>query len=72
MENDDDLALETLLAIRAEIAPDLDEELLRRCYDIQKRHQFARDRSHSTQGMDRLIEERVNVLVASSSEKGAS
>ena len=72
MENNDGLALETLLAIRAEIAPDLDEELLRRCYDIQKSHQYARDRYHSTQAMDRLIDERVNALVESSSEEGAS
>lgn len=62
MENSDDLALETLLAIRSEIAPDLDEDLLRRCYEIQKKHQFARERSHSAQAMDRLIEERVNAL----------
>jgi len=72
MENSDDLALETLLAIRSEIAPDLDEDLLRRCYEIQKKHQFARERSHSAQAMDRLIEERVNSLVATSGEGGAS
>ena len=72
MENSDDLALETLLAIRAEIAPDLDEELLRRCYEIQKKHQFSRDRLPSSQAMDRLIEERLNTLVASSNEKGVS
>lgn len=72
MENNDDLALEALLAIRAEIAPDLDEELLRKCYDIQKKHQYARDRSHTARAMDRLIDERVNALVESSSEEGAS
>ena len=72
MENSDDLSLETLLAIRAEIAPDLDEELLRRCYEIQKKHQFYSDRSHSTQAMERLIEEHLNTLVAAGSEKGAS
>jgi hypothetical protein len=66
MENSDDLALETLLSVRLEIAPDLDEELLRRCYEIQKKHQFSRERSHSAQAMDRLIEDRVNALVAAS------
>jgi len=71
MENSDDLALETLLAIRAEIAPTLDENLLRRCYDIQKKHQFSSDRSQSAQAMDRLIDECVNFLVASSTGKGA-
>lgn len=66
MENSDDLALETLLSVRLEIAPDLDEELLRRCYEIQKKHQFSRERSHSAQAMDRLIEDRVNALVVAS------
>lgn len=72
MENSDDLALETLLAVRLEIAPDLDEDLLRRCYEIQKKHQFARERSHSAQAMDRLVEERVNALVAASGKAGVS
>ncbi len=72
MENSDDLALETLLAVRLEIAPDLDEDLLRRCYEIQKKHQFARERSHSAQAMDRLIEDRVNALVATSGKEGVS
>lgn len=72
MENSDDLALETLLAVRLEIAPDLDEDLLRRCYEIQTKHQFARERSHSAQAMDRLIEDRVNVLIATSGEEGVS
>ena len=72
MENSDDLALETLLAVRLEIAPDLDEDLLRRCYEIQRKHQFARERSHSAQAMERLIEDRVNALVATSGEEGVS
>ncbi|MGZ3388758.1 MAG: DNA modification system-associated small protein [Isosphaeraceae bacterium] len=62
-ESSDDLALETLLAVRAEIAPDLDEQLLRSCYALQKKHQFDRDRSPSSQAMDRLIEERVNAIL---------
>lgn len=70
MENSDDLALETLLSVRLEIAPELDEDLLRRCYEIQKKHQFARERSHSAQAMDRLIEDRVDALVATSGEEG--
>lgn len=70
-ENSEDLALETLLAVRAELAPDLDEELLRRCYEIQKKHQFSKDRSHSAQLLDRLVEDRVNALVESG-ERGAA
>lgn len=68
-ENSEDLALETLLDVRAEIAPDLDEELLRRCYEIQMKHQFSKDRSHSAQLLDRLIEDRVNALL-DAGEKG--
>ena len=53
-----DLVLDTLLAVQREIAPDLDEELVRQCYEIQKKHQFDRDRAVSTQAMDRLIDDR--------------
>lgn len=62
-ESSDDLALETLLAVRAEIAPDLDEQLLRSCYALQKQHQFNRDRSQSAQAMDRLVEDRVKAIL---------
>ena len=65
MENSDDLAIETLLAVSAQLAPDLEIDLLRRCYAIQKAHQFTPDRAQSAQAMDRLIEERVNVLMSS-------
>ena len=64
MENSDDLAIETLLAVGAQLAPDLEIDLLKRCYAIQKAHQFALDRSQSAHAMDRLIEERVNTLIS--------
>ena len=63
-----DLALETLLEIRREVAPDLDEALVRSCYAIQKRHQFDDSRGASAQAMDRLIEETLN---AAGQETGA-
>jgi hypothetical protein len=56
----DDLGLETLLAIRKELAPQLDEHLLRQCYAIQRRHQFDADRSNSVAAMDRLIDAKVS------------
>lgn len=59
MDNDDDLALQTLLAAHAEVAPKLDEQVLRLCYMIQKRHQFSDDRSQSVAAMERLIDESV-------------
>lgn len=54
--NDDDLALETLLAVSLEIAPDLDQDLLRQCYAIQKKYQFSDDRAPSVSAMERLID----------------
>ena len=52
-----DLALETLMEVRAEVAPDLDEDLLRACYAIQRRHQFSEDRTQPAAAMERLIDE---------------
>lgn len=60
MSNDDsDLALQTLMAARSEVAPDLDEDLLRQCYAIQQKYQFSEDRSMSASAMERLIDAKV-------------
>ena len=53
---DDDLALETLLQVAQEIAPNVDAELLRQCYAIQKKYQFSADRGPSVSAMERLID----------------
>lgn len=55
-QQDDDLALKTLLAVRSEIAPDLDESLLRECYFVQRKHQFSSERVVSSKTMEDLIE----------------
>lgn len=55
-----DLVLETLLAVHREVAPDIDDALVRQCYEIQKKHQFDRDRGVPTKAMDRLIDDRAN------------
>jgi hypothetical protein len=60
----DDLALDALLGIKLNLAPELSTDLLKKCYDLQKRHQFDHDRVASTQAMDRMIEEEVTRLVA--------
>jgi hypothetical protein len=60
MSDNDDLALSTLLSIRAEIAPDLDEDLLKKAYAIQRRYQFSDDHAQSSAAMERLIDEAVN------------
>lgn len=68
MTEDEDLALQTLLQVRAEIAPEVDEELLKNCYAIQRRHQFSGDRAQSSVAMERLIDEAVAYAAA---EEGA-
>jgi hypothetical protein len=65
-----DLVLETLLTVQREVAPDLDEQLLRQCYEIQKKHQFDRDRGAVTQAMDRLIDDRTKTLAGNTGGTG--
>jgi len=55
-DEEGDLALQTLINVRADIAPHLDEALLRECYAIQKKYQFSEDRSMSSSAMERLID----------------
>ena len=57
---DDDLALETLLQVAQEIAPDIDSDLLRQCYAIQKKYQFSADRGPSVSAMERIIDAQVD------------
>ena len=52
----EDMIWNALLATAREIAPDLDEEFLRKVYEIQRRHQFSRDRSESLMLLDNLVE----------------
>ena len=56
MPDDQELGLETLLAVSTELDVSLDGDLLEACFEIQKRYQFSHDRTLSTQAMDRLIE----------------
>lgn len=62
-DDDGDLALQTLLAARLEVVPNLDEELLRQCYAIQQKYQFSDDRALSASAMERLIDAKVDQLV---------
>lgn len=69
-ENDETLVVEVILASRGEVAPDLDEALLRKCYAIQRRYQFSKTGEQASAAMERLIDEAVNALP--SSEGGGS
>ena len=57
--SDEDMGLQTLLQIRSEVAPDLDETLLHQCYAVQRKHQFNPDPSQAYAAMERLIDEAV-------------
>jgi len=59
----EDLTLETLLAVRSEVASDLDETLLKRCYQVQKQFQFSDDRALAAAEMEKLIDAHVKSLV---------
>jgi len=71
MAEDYELGLETLLAVRTELGVDLDDDLLKACFEIQKKYQFNHDRTLSTQAMDRLIEDRVDKAAGKQTEDGA-
>ena len=71
MSDDNELGLETLLAVKAELGVDLDDDLLETCFEIQKKYQFNHDRTLSTQAMDRLIEDRVEKAGGKQTEDGA-
>lgn len=71
MSDDYELGLQTLLAVRTELGVDLDDDLLKACFEIQKKYQFNHDRTLSTQAMDRLIEDRVEKVVGKHTRDGA-
>lgn len=61
--SDEDLAFDTLRAVRAELTPELAADLVDKCYAIQKAHQFSPDRAMPAQMMDRLIDDYVDKLM---------
>ncbi|KFL24298.1 Uncharacterised protein [Ralstonia pickettii] len=52
-----DMALNTLLSVGREVAPDLPEHLLRRVFNLQRSHQFDVDRDASLLDLQRAVEE---------------
>lgn len=54
---DNDMALNTLLAVGREVAPDLPEHLLRRVFTLQRLHQFDADPDASVLELQRAVEE---------------
>lgn len=60
MPDDQELGLETLLSVRTELGIDLADDLLMKCFEIQKKYQFSHDRTLSTKAVDQLIEHYVD------------
>jgi hypothetical protein len=52
----EDMAWKALVDTARDVAPELEEDFLRRAYEIQHRHQYSRDRSESFLLMEKLIE----------------
>ena len=71
MSDENELGLETLLAVKADLDVNLDGDLLEACFEIQKKYQFSHDRTLSTQAMDRIIEDRVEKASGKQTEGGA-
>ena len=72
MANDSEIGQETLLAVRTELGVNLDDDLLKACFEIQKKYQFNHDMTMSTQAMDRLIETYVEKKASTLSKEGTS
>ena len=51
--------LAVLLKLNSELSLDLDEELIKECYEIQKEHQYDKDRDTLTK-IKAIVEERVH------------
>ncbi len=52
-----DMALDTLLLVARNIAPEVPDDLLRRVFTLQRTHQFDTDRDVSLQELQRAIDD---------------
>ena len=60
MSNNHEWGLEVILEVKSKLGIDIDEDLLKKCFDIQRDHQFNHDRNRSMQEMRNLINEYVS------------
>jgi hypothetical protein len=62
MSNENDLALAALLSAASEVGTELNLSLLKKSYEIQKKHQFDRDefRETSMQELKNLIDSQID------------
>ena len=55
-----EIGLEVILSVKSELDIDLDEDFIRKCFEIQKKHQFSHERAIPIQDIERLIDEYVD------------
>ena len=55
--NDQDLALNALLAAATDVEADLPEDFIKATYAIQRRHQFNQDQTISMHDLEKLVED---------------
>ena len=55
-----EIGLEVILSVKSKLGIDLDEDFIKECFEIQKKHQFNHDRAIPIQDMEHLIDEYVN------------
>ena len=60
-----DLALETLLEVARNIAPEVPESLLKEIYAVQYSHQFDKERDVSLQELQRVLDKYIDSLNSS-------
>lgn len=56
MSEEQELGLETLLAVKDDLGIDLEDNIIKASYEIQRKHQFNHDRTMSVQAMEYLID----------------
>ena len=59
-ENEQDLALDALLAAAKDIEMSLPESFIKASYAIQRRHQFNQDQTISLHDLEKLVEDHIS------------
>lgn len=58
-ENSENMALDALLAARSDIVPELNMEIIRQAYAIERTHQFDEARETPLKSLQKLVEDLV-------------
>jgi hypothetical protein len=58
-ENSEDMALDALLAARSAIVPELNMEIIRQAYAVERTHQFDEARETPLKSLLKLVEDLV-------------